>query len=287
MNATVADLRTTIIPKSDQLNAEQLLAGPLVITVTDVRVGGGEEQPVSVYHDTDPARPFKPCKTMRKVLILAWGADGRQWIGRSMELYCDPSVKFGGEAVGGIRISRMTDIPKDIRVSLTATKGRKALHEIGRLELSNALQDVLAAIAAATGKSGLDRAKAMAKDLRSPADAELALAAYKKRVEALKEQAAAKNEASVDRSTSQVEPADRPDTGTGQQEQPGREHAGDHPTYAQLADRINKAARRDDAELVLDAARHLPADQQQELARLVDAKFPGEAESTKQERSPA
>ncbi len=29
MNATVEDLRATIIPKSDQLNSEQLLGGPM------------------------------------------------------------------------------------------------------------------------------------------------------------------------------------------------------------------------------------------------------------------
>jgi hypothetical protein len=211
MNATVTDLRSTIIPKSDQLNTDQLLGGPLVITVKDVRVGASAEQPVSIFHDTDPARPYKPCLTMRKVLVLAWGPDGTKWIGRSMELYADPTVKFGGEAVGGIRISRLSDIPKDIKVSLTATKGRKTLHEIGRLEISNALQEVLADIAAAEGKAGLDRAKAKAKELSSPADVELAVAAYKKRVEALKEKAAG--------AQSGTTPADPPATGTAPQDQ--------------------------------------------------------------------
>lgn len=133
MNATVEDLRPTIVPKSDQLNAEQLLGGPMVITVTDVRIGGGDDQPVSVHYANDSGRPFKPCKTMRKVLIFAWGPDGREWIGRSMTLYNDPQVRFGGAEVGGIRISHMTDIPKDVTVSLTATKGKKALHTIKRM----------------------------------------------------------------------------------------------------------------------------------------------------------
>lgn len=133
MNIDVSDLRSTIIPKSDQLNADQLLGGPLTITITEVRIGSGEDQPVSVHYKGDNGRPFKPCKTMRKVLIHAWGPDGRQWAGKSLELYADPLVKFGGEAVGGIRISRMSDIPKDIKVALTATKGKKALHDIKRL----------------------------------------------------------------------------------------------------------------------------------------------------------
>jgi hypothetical protein len=138
----VQDLRSTIIPRSDQLNSEQLLGGPMIITVSDVRAGGGEDQPVSIFYEADPGRPYKPCKTMRKVLILAWGPDGTQWIGKSMELYCEPSVKFGGEVVGGIRISRLSDIPKEIKVSLTATKGRKSMHEIGLLKSSPALTAV-------------------------------------------------------------------------------------------------------------------------------------------------
>ena len=36
MNTSVEDLRSTIVPKSDQLNAEQLLGTSMVITVTRV-----------------------------------------------------------------------------------------------------------------------------------------------------------------------------------------------------------------------------------------------------------
>lgn len=133
MSVNISDLRATIAPKSDQLNAEQLLHGPLVITVTDVRVGGTDEQPISVHYEGEQGRPFKPCKTMRKVLIFAWGPDGREWIGRTMTLYNDPQVRFGGAEVGGIRISHMSDIERDIQVSLTATRGKKALHTIKRM----------------------------------------------------------------------------------------------------------------------------------------------------------
>lgn len=144
MNATVEDLRPTIIPKSDQLNAEQLLGGPMTVTVTDVRLGAGEEQPVRVHYDGEGGRPFLPCKTMRKVLIHAWGPNGRDWVGRSMTLYNDPTVKFGGEDVGGIRISHMTDIPRDVKVSLTTTRGKKAKYEVKRLDspVAGQLKDI-------------------------------------------------------------------------------------------------------------------------------------------------
>lgn len=134
----VTDLRTTIVPKSDQLNSEQLITGPITVTVTEVNVSSSDEQPVVVHYENDGGRPFKPCKTMRKVLVLAWGEDGRAWAGKSMTLYNDPNVKFGGSEVGGIRISHLTDIERDIRVSLTATKGKKALYEVKRLESPDA-----------------------------------------------------------------------------------------------------------------------------------------------------
>ena len=132
----VSNLRPTIVPKSDQLNAEQLLCGPIDITVTEVRIGGTDEQPISLHYEDDNGRPYKPCKTVRKVLIFAWGEDGRAWIGRSMRLFNDPSVKFGGAEVGGIRVSHLSDIPKDLHVNLTATKGKKAPHVIKTMQAS-------------------------------------------------------------------------------------------------------------------------------------------------------
>lgn len=132
MNATVEDLRSTILPRSDQLNSEQLLGSPITIKVTDVRIGN-DEQPVIVLYENDGGRPYKPSKTQRKVLLFAWGPDGRNWIGRSMTLYCDPKIKFGGEEVGGIRISHISDIERDLQLSLTATKGKKAAHIVKRL----------------------------------------------------------------------------------------------------------------------------------------------------------
>lgn len=271
MPTDVQDLRSTIIPRSDQLNTDQLLGGPMIITVADVRAGGGEDQPVSIFYDTDPARPYKPCKTMRKVLIHAWGPNGTTWVGKSMELYAEPSVKFGGELVGGIRISRLTDIPAQINVSLTATKGRKTMHEIAPLKLSDALADVLAEINAATDGEGLRRARVKARTaLTNKADLDSAFSAYTKRVEALQEQAAAKT----------ISSSDRPDTGaeSRETEAPQRDAPKEHPqaTFAVLANRLLKAKSKDDAELITDEARGLPQDQQAELQRLFDERFPKE-----------
>ena len=127
----VTNLADTIKPKSDQLNADDMLTGPITVIVKGVRRGSTVEQPVFI--DIDGWMPYKPCKTMRRVLVSAWGVDGKKWVGRSMTLYCDPSVKFGGVALGGIRISHLSHISGTINMMLTASRGRKAQFVVHQL----------------------------------------------------------------------------------------------------------------------------------------------------------
>jgi hypothetical protein len=126
---TVENLSDTVIPKSDQINADDLIGGAMTIHVTAVTRGDGE-QPISIHYEGDNKRPYKPCKSMRRVLIHAWGDDGRQWAGKSMTLYCDPEVKFGGVKVGGIRISHLSDIERGMDIALTSTRGKRTPYRI-------------------------------------------------------------------------------------------------------------------------------------------------------------
>jgi hypothetical protein len=92
--------------------------------------------------------PFKPCKTMRRVLITAWGANGKDWIGKSMTLFCDPNVKFGGVALGGIRISHLSHINGPMNMMLTASRGRKSqvvVHPIEIVDYSALIQSYIEA----------------------------------------------------------------------------------------------------------------------------------------------
>ena len=119
------DMSAVIVPKSDQMNADDLIAGPRTIRVSGVDIRAGTEQPVSIRYDGDQGKPYKPCKSMCRILVTAWGPDAKRYVGRSMTLYRDPSVKWGGMEVGGIRISHMTDIDKTMVLALTATKGSR------------------------------------------------------------------------------------------------------------------------------------------------------------------
>ena len=124
------DMASTVVPKSDQLNADDLIAGPLDIVVTRVSKSETPEQPISIWFDGDGGRPYKPCKTMRRVMIAGWGADGSSYVGRAMRLYRDDAVMFGGQQVGGIRISHMSGLAKPLAIALSVTKGKRALYRV-------------------------------------------------------------------------------------------------------------------------------------------------------------
>lgn len=131
----MSDMSAVIIPKSDQLNSDDLISGPITIRIAGVSIRpGGGEQPISVHYDGDNGKPYKPCKSMCRVMVAAWGADSKQYTGRSMTLYRDPTVKWAGMDVGGIRISHMTDIPAPLTMALTMTKQSRKPFTVKPLE---------------------------------------------------------------------------------------------------------------------------------------------------------
>jgi hypothetical protein len=126
----VSSLRDTIAPKSDRVNADDFMAGPETVTITAVK-RGDPDTPVAVH--IEGRKPYYPCKSMRRVLISAWGDNGADWVGKSMTLFTDPSVRFGGVAVGGIRISHLSHIERDLALSLTATRGKRTPYTVRKL----------------------------------------------------------------------------------------------------------------------------------------------------------
>lgn len=121
------DMTQVIIPKSDQINADDFLGGPMSYVIERVAITPGSEQPVSISLRGE-RRVWRPCKSMSRVLVAAWGSDAKEYAGRSVTLYRDASVKWGGLEVGGIRISHMSHIERDMMLQLTATKGKRSPH---------------------------------------------------------------------------------------------------------------------------------------------------------------
>lgn len=149
----------TIIPKSDRTNADDLLSGPRTIKIVSVGEGPAEG-PVAIHYEGENGRPYLPCKSMRRVLITMWGAEGSAYVGKRLTLFCDPSVKFGSEEVGGIRISH-ADIPAPIEIKLTATRGKRKPFRVEPLAPERAATpprplDELIAAGDAISATGLD-----------------------------------------------------------------------------------------------------------------------------------
>ena len=129
------DMGAFVAPKSDQLNADDLIAGPRTIRITKVSGTGNSDQPVAVHFEGDDGKPYKPCKSMRRVMVNCWGSDGNAFVGRSMTLYRDERVVFGGIQVGGIRISHMSDIDRDVTMALTASKAKRTPYTVKVLQV--------------------------------------------------------------------------------------------------------------------------------------------------------
>ena len=123
------DITPFIQAKSDQLNADDLIGGAITARITNVRVTGGDQQPVTVELDGGH-RPWKPCKTTMRVLAALWGPRAGEWVGRTVRLYRDPTVKYGGVEVGGIRISGMSHIDRPKVLTLSSSKKTKTEYRI-------------------------------------------------------------------------------------------------------------------------------------------------------------
>ena len=119
------NLSKTIKPKTDQLNADDLIGGAMTIKIRDIKMLDSQIQPVSIFFDNDNNKPYKPSLGMRRVLVQLWGEDGSLYIGRKLTLFRDDNVKFGGEQVGGIRISHASHISEPTRVLETTAKGKR------------------------------------------------------------------------------------------------------------------------------------------------------------------
>jgi hypothetical protein len=125
------NIEETLAPNGDQLDAIELIAGPRIFTVASVSKGNAE-QPVNVHLAEFP-RPWRPGKSMRRVLAACWGVEASEWVGRRVELFCDTDVVFGGKAVGGTRIKRISHIDKAQKIPLLVTRGKSAIYVVDPL----------------------------------------------------------------------------------------------------------------------------------------------------------
>ena len=173
------DMGKTIEPKSDQMNFDEFTIGESkTIKIVNVIGADSKEQPVSIAYEGDKGKPYKPCLSMRRVLVHCWGRDAKNYIGRSLTLYGDPKVKYGGLEVGGIRISHLSHIDNAITMALTATRANKKAYTVQPLTdapqtPSVTFEDALSDISTAPTLEGLEfKYKAAYKAFTDPAQRE-------------------------------------------------------------------------------------------------------------------
>ena len=130
-------LQEALAPKSDQLNADDLISGPRILKITGARFIEGDRggKKIVIHFDGDNGKPWKPCKTMGRAMVIAWGIVdypdpekvSEQFAGKSVEVFRDPEVAFGDQGkIGGVRISHMSHIDKPAIMKLTVSQGKKS-----------------------------------------------------------------------------------------------------------------------------------------------------------------
>ena len=122
-------MRVDIKKNTDQLNYEDFLGGVTrVVTIAKVEKGRKEAQyDISIEEDD---RYWRPPATILKLLKLAYGEEGADWVGKKAMLYGDPDVKMKGVKVGGIRVSHLSHIDGPLTASLTVTRGQTAIFTV-------------------------------------------------------------------------------------------------------------------------------------------------------------
>ena len=154
------DFAAALAPKSDQINAMDLVGADLTVTITGVKVTPGTEQPVSISLAGTP-KVWRPCKTTGRILMAAWGADTSQFVGRSVQLCLDPKVKWGGLEVGGIRIRALSHIDDDLKIVVAESKQVRKPVTVKRLQIAAEQpaamgQDLAKKLARAAAEKGTD-----------------------------------------------------------------------------------------------------------------------------------
>ena len=143
------DYADTLRAKSDQLNADDLVAGPITVEIT--AVGKGDPDQPLILSLSGGYQPWKPCKTMRRLMAAATGTSSAgALVGRWITLYRDPTVKWAGREEGGIRLSHMSGLDRTVTTRLQISRGKRAPYRVEPLRPQQAqapaadLDDVLA-----------------------------------------------------------------------------------------------------------------------------------------------
>jgi hypothetical protein len=136
----MSDMDAVTAAKSDQFNADDLIGSEMTVTVAEVIIRAGTEQPITVKL-VGQSKVFRPCKTVARIMKAAWGPDSAVYPGRSMVIYTDPDVTWGGMKVGGIRVRAISHINDPLVIALQEKKGSKKITTVRPLKIEQPRND--------------------------------------------------------------------------------------------------------------------------------------------------
>jgi len=100
---------------SNFISKEDVQGGDLILTVKNVAIekikseGGEDEKPVMHFRDHDKSLVLNG--TNWDTTAAVYGEDSDGWVGKRVVLFLDPTVRFGKQLVGGVRIRIPEHIP--------------------------------------------------------------------------------------------------------------------------------------------------------------------------------
>lgn len=127
------DITDTLKADSTQLNAIDFPPGTTrTYTVESVRVTPGtKDRPVNIRLAEDPdGREFRPSKGMRRILAACWGPDSDAWVGKRFTVYADPSVRYAGKSIGGLKVSHVSHIDAAKKLPLRESESVTTIHTV-------------------------------------------------------------------------------------------------------------------------------------------------------------
>jgi hypothetical protein len=83
------------VAKSDQLNATTCSAGR-ASSPSPAFAERRSDQPVAVNYEGDAGKPYKPCKSMRRVMVHCWGKDAAHTSGGRWSFTAIPRCSSAG-----------------------------------------------------------------------------------------------------------------------------------------------------------------------------------------------
>lgn len=83
--------------------------GDITLRIKQIKKGkitgaGGKSSGKGMIYFDGAEKPLGAGTAVLSAIAQLYGNDTRQWVGKWITIYPDPSVKFGGERVGGVRV---------------------------------------------------------------------------------------------------------------------------------------------------------------------------------------